>query len=122
MKSPFRTHNGFDWVDGRIVCHADERHGNLAGTIHGGVALTMLDSVMGGSVIAALPEGQAAVTSSITTHFLRPAHVGDVLVASATIRRLGRTLAYVDGTLVREADGAELVTATGVFAIVAVPS
>lgn len=118
MDAPFRTHNGFVWHDGRVVCHTDERHANVVGTVHGGVGLTMLDSVMGGAVIQALPDDQVAVTVSMTSQFLSPARVGDVLVASAEIQRLGRSLAFVDATLRRASDERVLVTASGVFAVV----
>ncbi|MCT1458951.1 PaaI family thioesterase [Aestuariimicrobium sp. p3-SID1156] len=121
MIAPFRSHNGIDWVDGTVVCTTDDRHANVGGTVHGGVIATMLDAVMGGSVIQALPEDRTAVTSSLTVNYLDPAFIGDTLVATASIRRIGRTLAYVDGTLTRRDQDVPLATASGVFAVIARP-
>ncbi|MGA4507508.1 PaaI family thioesterase [Propionibacteriaceae bacterium G1746] len=119
MESPFRTNNDILWSDDdRVICHTDQRHANVGGTIHGGVMATMLDSVMGGLVIRALPDDRTAVTSSLTVNYLDPGYVGDVLVATGTIRRLGRTTAFVDATLTRQDDDTPLATATGVFAII----
>lgn len=122
MVAPFRTHNGIVW-DGEVVrCATTERHANVGGGIHGGVIAGMLDAVMGGNVILQLPADKMAVTSSLTVNYLSAGSIGDLLVGSATVRRVGRTLAYVDGTLTRETDGQLLATATGVFAIIRRPT
>ncbi|MGO4957185.1 PaaI family thioesterase [Luteococcus sp. Sow4_B9] len=122
MVAPFRTHNGIVWDDGVVRCTTREHHANVAGGIHGGLISSMLDAVMGGTVILHLPSHQAAVTSSLTVNYLAAGRIGDTLLASATVRRLGRTLAHVDGSLTRESDGKLLATATGVFAIVRRPT
>lgn len=122
MEAPFRTHNQIHWVEGRVVCRTGPDHANVNGGVHGGLISTMLDAVMGGTAIQALPQGKAAVTSSLTVNYLAAGEIGDELVATATIRRLGRTLAYVDGELHRSGDDLLLATATGVFAIVARPN
>ncbi len=119
MVAPFRTHNEIV-MDGRVIrCRTQAHHANVGGGIHGGLLATMLDAVMGGNVILELPDGRSCVTSSMTVNYLAAARIGDTLVASAVVRRIGRTLAYVDGTCVRESDGLELATASGVFAIIA---
>lgn len=118
MDSPFRTHNDIHWDNGRVVCTTGDQHRNAGSKVHGGVLMTMLDSVMGWTVIEQLPEGQSAVTSSITVNMLAPGEIGDTLVATAVVRRIGRTLAYVDGTITREGSEEPIATGTGVFAIV----
>jgi len=118
MQSPFRDANEIEWVDDQVVCATHSAHGNVGGFVHGGLITTMLDSAMGGTVIKRLPEGRTAVTSTLTVSFLEPARLGDVLVAEATVNRIGRTLAYVDGHLFRRGDPTLIATATGVFALV----
>lgn len=119
MDSPFRAHNEIEWIDDQVLCRTQPHHANVGGTIHGGLIATMLDSVMGGTVIAALPDDKTAVTTSLTVNYLDPAQRGDVLVASATIRRLGTTTCFADATLTRQDDETPLATASGVFAVIA---
>lgn len=122
MVAPFRTHNDMVW-DGEVVrCTTVAHHANLGGGIHGGVLASMLDAVMGGNVILGLPADKMAVTSSMTVNYLRAGRIGDTLVASAVVRKLGRTLAYVDGTIAVEGSDEPLATATGVFAIIRRPT
>lgn len=118
---PFRDHNQITWDGQRVRCATTAVHANRSGAIHGGLLASMLDSVLGGVAIAALPAGRTVVTSSLTVNYLAPGWAGDVLVGSATVRRLGRTLAHVDGEVRREDDDALLATATGVFAILDLP-
>lgn len=122
MIAPFRTHNQIVW-DGEVVrCTTQPHHANVGGGIHGGLISAMLDAVMGGNVILLLPPEKMAVTSSMTVNYLKAARIGDTLVASARVRRIGRTLAYVDGTCTRDGQDEPLATATGVFAIIARPT
>lgn len=118
MVAPFRTHNDMVWDGEAVRCATVEHHANLGGGIHGGVLAAMLDAVMGGNVILQLPPEKAAVTSSMTVNYLRAGRIGDTLVATAQVRKIGRTLAYVDGTVTVEGSDEALATATGVFAIV----
>lgn len=118
--SPFRDANGLSWEGDHVrVETTHDDHANIGGTIHGGLLMTMLDSVMGGTVIAGLPEGEVAVTASLTVNFLAPAHPGDVLLAWAEVTKQGRRIAFVDGWITREGSDEKLATATGTFAVVA---
>ena len=122
MVAPFRTHNGIVW-DGELVrLITTDHHATVGGGVHGGVIATMLDAVMGGNVILRLPEDKMAVTSSMTVNVLAPARIGDQIEATAVIRRIGRTLAYVDGTCTRVGQDAPVATATAVFAIIDRPT
>lgn len=122
MVAPFRTHNDMVW-DGEVVrCATMAHHANLGGGIHGGVLAAMLDAVMGGNVILGLPADKMAVTSSMTVNYLRAGRIGDTLVASAVVRKLGRSLAYADGTVTVEGSDDPVATATGVFAIIRRPT
>lgn len=122
MTSPFRTANKIVYTEDVVTCATDHNHANVGGTIHGGLLMSMLDAIMGGQVIRALPAGRTAVTASMTTSFLNPAFVGDVLQARADIKRIGNTLAYVDGVVTRQGEETPIATASGVFALIARPA
>lgn len=63
---------------------------NLLGTIHGGVVMTLVDSVAG--VVAARHSGGAAVTASMDEMvFLVPVRVGDVVHFTAQVNWTGRS-------------------------------
>lgn len=117
--SPLRDDLGLVWDDGALRVETQERHGNIGGTVHGGLLMTLLDSVMGGTIIAGLPDDQVAVTASMTVGFVAPAQIGDVLVARADVVRQGRRLAHANAWVTREGSDERLATASGVFAIVA---
>ncbi len=65
---------------------------NLHGFLHGGVLLTLVDTVQG---LLANDRG-AMVTASVSTEFIRPAVVGAVLTATARRRHAGRSSAVFD--------------------------
>lgn len=63
---------------------------NLLGTVHGGVIMTLVDSVAG--VVAARHSGGPAVTASMDEMvFLVPVRVGDVVHFSAQVNWTGRS-------------------------------
>jgi uncharacterized protein (TIGR00369 family) len=63
---------------------------NLLGTVHGGVVMTLVDSVAG--VVAARHSGGAAVTASMDEMtFLVPVRVGDVVHFSGQVNWTGRS-------------------------------
>ncbi|TCC43863.1 acyl-CoA thioesterase [Kribbella capetownensis] len=63
---------------------------NLLGTVHGGVIMTLVDSVAG--VVAARHSGGAAVTASMDEMvFLVPVRVGDVIHLSGQVNWTGRS-------------------------------
>ncbi|MFC5266766.1 acyl-CoA thioesterase [Kribbella qitaiheensis] len=63
---------------------------NLLGTVHGGVVMTLVDSVAG--VVAARHSGGAAVTASMDEMvFVVPVRVGDVVHFTAQVNWTGRS-------------------------------
>ncbi|MGC4940221.1 acyl-CoA thioesterase [Kribbella sp. DT2] len=63
---------------------------NLLGTVHGGVIMTLVDSVAG--VVAARHSGGPAVTASMDEmQFLVPVRVGDVVHFTAQVNWTGRS-------------------------------
>ena len=83
---------------------------NPAGYVQGGFLAAMLDDTMGPAVFV-MTEGRLyTATISMTVNFLSPARPGPI-TGEATVRQLGKTVAFVEGRLIAE-DGTVLATAT----------
>jgi uncharacterized protein (TIGR00369 family) len=68
---------GYDIVEaenGRVVITAEpnDTHLNPAGTVHGGLAATMLDSCMGLAIQSTLEKGVGSTTLEFKISFVRP--------------------------------------------------
>jgi uncharacterized protein (TIGR00369 family) len=108
---------GYDIVEaesGRVVVTAEpgERHLNPAGTVHGGLAATMLDSCMGLAIQSALEKGVGSTTLEFKVSFLRPitADTGSIRAEGKVISR-GRRVGTAEGHLT-DAKGRLLVHGT----------
>jgi uncharacterized protein (TIGR00369 family) len=89
-----------DVEPGRVVISAQTRpdFANPLGTVHGGVAATLLDSVMGGAVHTTLPAGVSYTTLEIKVNYVRMAHTdGRTLTAEGTVVHTGRRTATAAG-------------------------
>jgi uncharacterized protein (TIGR00369 family) len=100
--------------DGVLALEVQERHLNAAGTCHGGLLATLVDSALGAAVRDELDEGRPA-TVSLTTDYLGAVERGDWVEARAEVERLGGSLAFADCSL-RVGDK-EVVRARAVFAV-----
>jgi uncharacterized protein (TIGR00369 family) len=80
---------------GRVVFAAEPAgyHYNPLGTVHGGVAATLLDSAMGCVVQSLLPAGTGYTTLEIKVNYLRPitSATGTVTCEGTVIHLGGRT-------------------------------
>lgn len=94
----------------------DQRHTNARGFLHAGVLVAVADVLMGHTAHAAAPPETGLVTASLTTDFPGSAQIGDWVTGHATIRRVGRRLAFTACEF-RTAEHLVL-TASGVFAAV----
>jgi uncharacterized protein (TIGR00369 family) len=65
------------------------RHYNPIGTVHGGVACTLLDSCMGCAVQTNLAQGQGYTTLELKVNLVRP-----ITAATGPIRAEGRSLHF----------------------------
>jgi uncharacterized protein (TIGR00369 family) len=70
-----------------------EQHYNPLGTVHGGIAATMLDSAMGCAVHSTLPPGARFTTLDLHIHYTRSitADTGRVVAIGETVHVGGRT-------------------------------
>ena len=88
---------GFDLVElgeGRASFELDpgERHYNPLGTVHGGIAATLLDSAMGCAVHTLLGEDERYTTLELKVNFVRAITeaTGRVVASGSVIHRGGR--------------------------------
>ena len=98
----------------RLELDAGEQHLNGAGTVHGGVLATLVDTAMGHAVASSTGEGELPATSQLTVTYLRPGKPG-TLVATAAVRKRGENLTICEAEV--EQDGEPLVHALATFAL-----
>lgn len=87
---------------GRVVITAmpSADHLNPAGTVHGGVAATLLDSCMGLAVRTMLPKGVGSTTLEFKISFLRPVTLGlGPLRAEGKVLMAGRRVGTAESWL-----------------------
>jgi uncharacterized protein (TIGR00369 family) len=101
---------GFTLVEvepGHVVfeCTPGERHYNPIGVVHGGLAMTLLDSAMGCCVQSKTPAGAGYTTLEAKTNLVRPITMTTgKLRAIGKLMHLGNRVATAEGRL-EDADG-----------------
>ena len=100
--------------EARLEVDVDERHLNPAGTVHGGMLATLVDTTMGAAVRSAVDD-EVPATSQLTLTYLRPGAPGRLLV-TARVRKRGESLTVCEADV--EQDGKTLVHALATFALV----
>jgi uncharacterized protein (TIGR00369 family) len=98
----------------RLELDATERHLNEAGTVHGGVLATLVDTAMGQAVRSRTGERDVPATSQLTVTYLRPGKPGHLEV-TARLRTQGEHLTVCEADV--EQDGRALVHAVATFAV-----
>lgn len=108
---------GFHFVEleeGRAVMELEpgEHQYNPIGRIHGGVIVTLLDSVAGNAVHSTLPAGVSYTTVNINVSFLKAVRADSgTLRAEGRLLRAGRRLALAEADL-RDTEGTMYAYAT----------
>jgi uncharacterized protein (TIGR00369 family) len=96
---------GYDIVEaqnGRVVVTAEPKsiHLNPAGTVHGGLAATMLDSCMGLAILSTLEKGIGSTTLEFKIAFVRPITPETGLIkAEGTVINCGRRVGTAEGRI-----------------------
>jgi uncharacterized protein (TIGR00369 family) len=98
----------------RLVVDVDDRHLNPAGSVHGGMLATLVDTTMGAAVRSAV-DGEVPATSQLTVTYLRPGSPGELHV-TARVSKRGQSLTMCEAEV--EQDGKTLVHALATFALV----
>ncbi|MEW6487821.1 MAG: PaaI family thioesterase [Thermodesulfobacteriota bacterium] len=87
----------------KFLAHADERHKNLFGGVHGGYVAAVLDSALGCALQTALDVGVGHAMVDLSVKMLRPIPFDQELIAEGRLLHLSRTIGAVEGTLKNEA-------------------
>jgi uncharacterized protein (TIGR00369 family) len=96
---------------------------NALGVISGGVAATLLDTVLGAAIHCTLPAGTGFATTDLHTRYVRAmtAETGRV-IATGTAVHSGRRQATAEGRIEVEATGKLIATGTAGCTIMQIPS
>jgi len=88
-------------TEGKIVfeVHADDRHLNVLGGVHGGFATTVLDSITGCAVHTMLASGDAYATVDLNVKMVRPVPVNTPLLSEGTVINMSKSLGISQGEL-----------------------
>ena len=99
-----------------------EFHYNPLGTVHGGLAATVLDSCNSISANCQLDRGFLTMTTDIRVNYLRPITVltGEI-TATAKIEKIGKKVIFVNGSL-HDKSGKVYATASSTELVVKVPN
>ena len=90
----------------------DDSHYNPIGVVHGGLALTLLDSAAGCAVQSTLPQGLAYTSLETKVNFLRAVTSDSgLLLARGWVTKPGKRAAFAEADL-RGADGTLYATAS----------
>ena len=98
----------------RVGFQVREEHLNRAGTLHGGVLATLVDTAMGLAVRTTTGESDVPATSQLTVTYLRPGTPGSLDV-TAQVRTRGEHLTVCDADV--EQDGRPVAHAVATFAL-----
>ena len=95
-------YNVIEAESGRVIVVAEpaDEHLNPAGTVHGGLAATMLDSCMGLAIHSTLDKGVGSTTLEFKISFARPIlpHTG-MIRAEGLVLSCGRRVGTAEGRL-----------------------
>jgi uncharacterized protein (TIGR00369 family) len=89
-------------ADGRVVITAEpnDSHLNPAGTVHGGLAATLLDSCMGLAVQSTLEQGVSQTTLEFKISLMRPITPATGLItAEGVVMSRGRRIGTAEGRI-----------------------
>ena len=99
---------------GRVTFTSEpgEEHYNPIGVVHGGLACTLLDTVVGCAAHTTLAAGVGYTSIDLNVSYLRPITLSTgTITAVGEVVKTGRRVIFAKGTIF-DADGRELATAT----------
>lgn len=109
---------------GRVefTCRPGEAHYNPLGVVHGGLACTLLDTVVGCAAHSTLAVGFGYTSIDLSVSYLRPITLEhNVLRAEGTVVKTGQRVIFAEGRIIGPA-GELLATATGSLLVFAAAS
>jgi len=114
------TPTGVDKGAATMEVTSDETHLRTMGIAHGGVIATVLDSVLGCACWTLAPANHHVVTAQLNINYIRPAWLGEKLIAKSEVRHAGQMTAVARGEVRTEA-GALVAAASGTFMFLPLP-
>lgn len=100
----------------KFRAHANERHTNLFGGVHGGYFAAVIDTVLGCAVQSALDAGVGHAMVDLSVKMLKPIPFDEELVAEGRVLHLSRRIGAADGSI-RNKSGQILAYGAGTAAI-----
>jgi uncharacterized protein (TIGR00369 family) len=99
-------------------CDPGEYHDNPLGMVHGGLACTLLDSVVGCAAHTTLPKGVGYTSIDLNVSYLRPImSTTGRLRARGRVVKAGQRVIFAEGVL-EDAAGRQLATATSSLLVI----
>ncbi|HEX5859631.1 MAG TPA: PaaI family thioesterase [Microbacterium sp.] len=93
-------------------CEPGEYHDNPLGMVHGGLACTLLDTVVGCAAHTTLPKGVGYTSIDLNVSYLRPiTSASGVIRATGRVVKGGQRVIFASGEI-QDAAGRTLATAT----------
>ncbi len=90
----------------------EEKHLATPRAAHGGVQAALMDATLGVAALSNVCEEDRVVsTVTLTINYLRPAFLGDEMIATAKVLKQGKNLLFVNGEIVNQ-NGVLLATAS----------
>lgn len=74
----------------------DDRHVNARGLVHGGVLAALADVALGYAASSSQDPPAKLITASLTIDFAGSVELGETVVASTDVQRVGRRLAFAN--------------------------
>lgn len=95
-------------ADGHVVIRVEVTldHVNVAKSLHGGAAATLVDVVGTLAIITADRHNRFGVSTDLNVSWFAPVALGDAAIVDATVLKCGKSLAFVSVDIRRESDGA----------------
>ncbi|MCU1656254.1 MAG: uncharacterized protein JWO57_910 [Pseudonocardiales bacterium] len=92
---------------GRVVVRVEVSDAlvNVAQTLHGGAAATLVDVVGTFAIMTADRHSRPGVSTDLNVTWLAPAPLGEFVLVDATVLKTGRSMAFVTADIRRESDG-----------------
>ncbi|MGD0192244.1 MAG: PaaI family thioesterase [Rhizomicrobium sp.] len=110
----WRLPDGEDGALKRYALIVTDVHMNSAGSVHGGMLMTLADMAM--SQTSRLMSGaKSSATVSLNCDFVAPGRLGDLIEAQVRVTRKTRTMVFVSAELVSA--GRVILVATGLWKI-----
>jgi uncharacterized protein (TIGR00369 family) len=99
---------GPGWCETRLTVRPDleQQHG----FVHAGVIMTLADHTLGGAAATMVPADKDVITVDNKVAFLRPA-TGAELRCRGEVLRVGKSLAFAEGTVRCDRDGEDVIVA-----------